>query len=238
MGSGSSDHAPTSEAVSYGSSYDVSPTQRRVLETLRRRTEATVDELAELLGITPSAVRQHLTPLRSAGLVAARPLRGQTGRPADVYRCTPASDPLFPTEHALAVEILDDLRDHDPALIEEIFRRRRQRLVEATAADVDHAPVIDRVAAVTDQLDARGYLADFDETDDGTFHIHLHNCPIRTVADRYDHACSSELGFIADVLPDADVRRIAHKTEHCSTCTYEVAPVARRSSVDSPTAPG
>lgn len=203
--------------------------QRRVLETLRRRDEATVDELAELLEITPSAVRQHLAPLRSAGLVAARPLRGQTGRPADVFRCTPASDPLFPTERDLAVEILDDLSDHDPALVDEIFRRRRRRLVEATSDgldDLDDTPVLDRVAAVTRQLDARGYLADFDETDDGTFHITLHNCPIRDIADRYDHACSAELGFIADVLPDAEVSRIARKTEHCSACTYEVSPVA------------
>ena len=49
-----------------------SPTQRRVLEALKRRGEATADQLAETLEISASAVRQHLSALRSAGLIAAR----------------------------------------------------------------------------------------------------------------------------------------------------------------------
>lgn len=204
---------------------EVSSTQRRVLDALRRRSEATVDELAEALDVTPSAVRQHLAPLRSVGLVAARPQRGQAGRPADVYRCTPASDQLFPTEQNLAVEILDDLYDEDPSLVEQLFGRRRRRMVDDARDRLGGAPVVERVAAITDQFDAQGYLADFDQMDDGGFRIQLHNCPIRNVADRYPHACAAELGFIEDVLPETQVTRVSRKSDRCSSCTYRIEPV-------------
>lgn len=204
----------------------VSPSQRRVLETLKRRGEATADELADDLQTTPSAVRQHLAALRSADLVATRPLRGHPGRPPDAYRCTALSDPLFATEQDLAVEILDDLHDEDPGLVERIFDRRRRRMVDATREGLADKPIGERVAALADHFDAQGYLADFDETGDGAFRIHLHNCPIWNVADRYQHACNAELGFIADLLPDTQVTRIEHKSERCSTCAYQIAPIA------------
>ena len=213
---------------------EVSPMQRRVIEAVRRRSEATVDELAEALGISASAVRQHLAPLRSAGLVAARQQRGHAGRPADVYHCTSLSDPLFPVEQNLAVEILDDLHDEDPELVGRFFERRRRRMVDAVRADHDDTPVADRVAAITEQLDAQGYLAEFDETDDGGFRIHLHNCPIWNVANRYDHACTAELGLLEDVLPDTEVTRLAHKHEHCSECSYHIAPVTGQDRAGSP----
>ena len=72
-----------------------SATQRRVLIALKRRGEATADELASALEISSSAVRQHLSALRSAGFIAARQERGQPGRPADKYHATPLTEPLF-----------------------------------------------------------------------------------------------------------------------------------------------
>lgn len=205
---------------------EISPTRRRVLETLKRRGEATADQLADDLETTPGAVRQHLAALRSADLVVTRPSRGQTGRPADVYRCTALTEPLFAIERDLAVEILDDIHDEDPALVERIFDRRRRRMVDATRDGLAGKPIGERVAALTDHFDAHGYLADFDETSGGAFRIHLHNCPIWNVADRFEHACNAELGFIGDILPDAEVTRIEHKSDHCSTCAYQISPVA------------
>ena len=49
---------------------DSIPSSRRsLLETLKRRGEARVDEFAESLGVTVSAVRQHLSALQAEGWV-------------------------------------------------------------------------------------------------------------------------------------------------------------------------
>lgn len=48
----------------------VSERQREVLYALKRRGEATIDDLARSLNMTPSGARQHLLALLAVGLVA------------------------------------------------------------------------------------------------------------------------------------------------------------------------
>ena len=49
----------------------VTAAQRSVLYAVRRRGEATVADVAEMLDMTPSGARQHLTGLADAGLLEA-----------------------------------------------------------------------------------------------------------------------------------------------------------------------
>jgi predicted ArsR family transcriptional regulator len=201
----------------------LSPTQRRVLATIKRREEATADELAEVLAISASAVRQHLSALRSAGFVEARQDRGHTGRPADRYHATAASEPLFAAGSDLTTELLGYIEEEDPELVSRIFTRRRHRLVEAAQdLSIGSASTRERVAALTSLLDGQGYLADFDELADGRYRISLHSCPIWAVAQRHRQACDSELGAIRDLLPDAMVDRITHKAAGSYACAYEI----------------
>ena len=200
------------------------PAQRRVLEALKRLGEATADELAESLSITGSAVRQHLASLRSAGFVDSTPERGHAGRPSDRYRATDASDQLFGTSTEFAVRLLELVDEEDPKLVDLLFARYREQLVARSSAALDDMSVEDRVAAVTQRLDADGYLADFEGADDASYRINLHNCPIWTIAGRYPQACSAELGFVQDLIPDAAVTRSSHKTDGTHTCTYEIQP--------------
>jgi predicted ArsR family transcriptional regulator len=202
----------------------VSPTQLRVLEALKRRGDATADELAERLCITPSAVRQHLASLRAAGFVESRPDRSHPGRPSDRYRATTASERLFAPGSDLAVQLLDLLDEEDPELVDRVFERQRRRVVERAGSRVTGESVGDRVAAVAELLDGEGYLADVEEAEGGCFRIHLHSCPIWDVADRYRQACSTELGVVQDLIPAAEVTRRTHKTAGAHTCTYEIDP--------------
>ena len=202
----------------------LSPTQRRVLLTVKRHGEATADELADTLEISSSAVRQHLSALRSAGLVAARQERGQPGRPADRYHATAQAEPLFgATGDDLAIELLAYVEEEDPDLVDRIFDRRRHRQVEGAADQLSGKPIEERVAVLTDLLDAQGYLADFEKLGDGRYRINLHSCAIWTVANRYRQACTAELEFVRDLIPDAAVERVTHKTAGAHTCAYEIS---------------
>ena len=200
-----------------------SATQRRVLIALKRRGEATADELASMLEISSSAVRQHLSALRSAGFVAARQERGQPGRPADKYHATPLTESLFvAAESSLSIELLEHIDEEDPELVGRIFERRRHRLVEGAKDQVDGRPIDERVAVLTDLLDAQGYLADSDALSDTKYRINLHSCAIWSVANRYQQACTAELDFIRDLIPDATVERVTVKTDGAHTCAYEI----------------
>ena len=201
----------------------LSPTQRRVIETLKRLGEATADELAAALEVSPSAVRQHLGALRSSGLVEARQDRGNTGRPADRYHATERTEPLFVTSDDLSIELLELVGDEDPDLVDRVFDRRRQRLVDDAEAHLAGTSVEDRVARVTELLDAQGYLCDWEQLAEDHFRINLHNCAIWTVASRFRKACASELEYLQGVLPDATVARVTHKTNGAHTCAYDIA---------------
>jgi len=202
----------------------LSPTQRRVLASLKRSGDATAEELADTLEISSSGVRQHLRALRSAGYITASQDRGQPGRPADRYQATDLAEPLFATTDAsVSLELLRDIEAEDPEMVNRVFQRRRRRLVEAAGGELTGKTIAERVDLLTTMLDQQGYLADFDQSDDTHYRINLHSCPMWSVATHYSQTCTSELEFMRDLMPDATVNRVTHKTAGAHTCTYEVS---------------
>lgn len=201
----------------------ISPTQRRVLVALKRCGEATADELATVLDISASAVRQHLSALRSAGFIAARQQRGHAGRPADRYHATDEAESLFAgADVSLSIELLDHISEEDPELVDRVFERRRHSLVEGAKDQLDGKPIDERVALLTELLDAKGYLADSQTLSDTHYRINLHSCALWPVATRYRQACTAELDFIRDLVPDATVERVTHKAAGAHVCAYEI----------------
>jgi DeoR family transcriptional regulator, suf operon transcriptional repressor len=199
-------------------------TRRALLVALRKRGEARAEELANELGITVGAVRQHLQGLAAADLVGHREERPGPGRPRHVYRLAPAAEALFPRAYGeLTVELLDYIGDEDPDVVARAFERRRRARVERTRERLAGLDFDARVAEVARVLDEDGYLADVEPlTEPGGWRIREHNCAILAVAQRYGHACGSEIAFLREVLPDADVTRVSHILTGAHACTYEV----------------
>jgi predicted ArsR family transcriptional regulator len=202
---------------------DPSPTQRRVLTMLKRSDEATADELAEALGITSSAVRQHLSALRAAELVDSRKDRGQPGRPADRFFVTPQAESLFSaSDDDLSLALLEHIEEEDPELVDRVFDRRRRKLVDAAEERLAGIESVERIEALARLLDEQGYLADAEQVEDDHYRIKLHNCAMWSVANRFCQACSSELDFVRDMLPGTSVERVSHKTAGAHACAYDV----------------
>jgi DeoR family suf operon transcriptional repressor len=198
-------------------------TRRAMLDALKKHGELAVEDLAETLQITTSAVRQQLAGMKADGLVDFRERKGGAGRPRHLYRLTPAAEALFPKTYSeLTNELLDYVGDADPALVDQLFERRRQRRAEGARARLASKSFGERVAELALILDEDGYLADFEQVDDVTWRIVEHNCAILGVASRYGQACSSEIGFLRDVMPDARIERVAHLIGGAHQCAYEV----------------
>lgn len=200
-----------------------------LVQVLKHAGEATADELSERLGVTVSAVRQQLDGLAAEGLVAWRPQARGRGRPTHLYRLTRAAEPLFPKAYGgLTTELLGYVADADPSLVDGIFDRRRQRRLDGAQARLANAgdSLAARVAELARILDEDGYLASFEALPDGTFRIVEHNCAVLDVAERYGQACSSEIAFLRQALPDARVERVSHMIAGAHACAYEVSPAS------------
>jgi DeoR family suf operon transcriptional repressor len=204
---------------------ELPPARRALLVALRKRGEARADELAATLGITASATRQQLAPLAAAGLLAHRDERGAPGRPRRVYRLTHAADALFPKAYGeLTTELLDHVGAEDPGLLERAFERRRRSRVAQAQVRLAGLDFEQRVYELARILDEAGYLAEAEPLPGGGYRIAEHNCAILAVARHHGHACTTELGFLQEVLPEADVRRVAHIVSGSTACVYEVRP--------------
>lgn len=200
-------------------------TRREVLDLLKKRGEQGADQLAASMGLTVSAIRQQLAGLQKEGLVGFREARSGPGRPRHLYHLTPAAEGLYPRAYAeLTNELLDYVGDAQPELVDDIFRRRRQRRIEnaeTRLAGKDFAAKVKELAII---LDADGYLAEAVAEPDGSFLIVEHNCAILGIALRYGQACGTELDFIRTVLPDAHIDRLTHMVQGASNCSYRINP--------------
>ena len=200
-------------------------TRRSLLIAIKKRGAAYADDLAEDLGITVSAVRQHLAGLTDDGLVSHEVVRDGPGRPRHAHQLTPAAVELFPRAYGeLTTELLAYVEDEDPEMLERVFERRRRRRVDRALQRLAGLALADQVVELARVLDDDGYLAEA-VTIDGGWRIVEHNCAILNVAQRYGLACSTELEFIREVLPDAEVERVQHLLDGSHVCAYEVRPV-------------
>lgn len=210
-------------------------TRRAVLNSLKRRGEASAEDLAQSLEMTVSGARQQLTAMARDGLVTFREERGRPGRPRFFYRLTPAADALYPRMYAeLTNELLEYVEDADPELVEQVFARRRRRRIENGRTRLAGLGFEKKVAELAAILDEDGYLADCVAQEDGSWLVREHNCAIFGVALKYGSACGSEIEFIRAVLPEADIDRISHMVAGAHNCSYLIRPKAIRPKVGRP----
>jgi len=203
--------------------------RRAVLYALRRRGQATAEDVARHLDMTVSGARQHLSALVDDGLAEATEIprpEGRRGRPQLEYTVSDRADSLFPKAYGeLTNELLGYVSESDATLVDQLFARRRDERVrnaEARLAPLPDLPA--KVAELTRILDEDGYLATCDPMPGG-YRIVEHNCAILAVAQRYGQACTSEIDFIRTVLPGTVVERVSHIIEGAHHCAYEVRPV-------------
>jgi DeoR family suf operon transcriptional repressor len=208
-----------------------------LLGLLKRLGESDAAELAEARGISASAVRQQLDTMLDNGLVQRRHVAtGRRGRPTVKWSLTAKGHQLFPYRYdALATDVLGHLAEIDDSLVDEVFeRRRRERVKRARERLAAHDTVDARVEELARILDDDGYVAEAiaPEPDDPTqtWRVVEHHCAIFDVAERYRSACITELEFIREALPDAEVERVHHILGGDSNCGYEIrfTPPSRR----------
>ena len=196
-----------------------------MLDLLKKRGEQGADQLASATGLTVSAVRQQLAGLQRDGLVGYRQSRIGPGRPRHLYHLTAAAEGLYPRAYAeLTNELLEYVDDAQPELVDEIFRRRRQRRIDNAHSRLGGKDFPAKIKELTAILDGDGYLAESVAEPDGSFLIVEHNCAILGIALRYGQACGTELEFIRRILPEARVERITHMVQGAANCSYRITP--------------
>lgn len=200
----------------------------RILESTRgrvvallRRSARTVSDLARELELTDNAVRLHLAALERDGLVEqAGRHREWTGKPAFLYRATPAAEALYPKPYDIVLsELLSVLEEErEGAELEALLRTVGERLGKGGARN--GSDLRERVEHAAQVLTALGGLAEVQEDANG-YLIQGFSCPLADITANHPLTCRLAESLVARLVA-------AEVTECCDRggrprCAFRIA---------------
>jgi len=186
-------------------------TKQDILTLLLKQGQATAQTLAELLNISPQAIRRHLKDLQDEGLIQHEAIQAGMGRPNYLYRLSEAGRDQFPDRYDnFAVSLLDTLADSiDKAQFNDILRKQWERKALEYRERVGKGSLQERVARLVELRKAEGYMAEFHavEAEQPQYVITEYNCAISHIAESFPTVCGHELEMFALALEGCQVER-------------------------------
>jgi predicted ArsR family transcriptional regulator len=213
------------------------PTRWQIVEILKLRGRATVDELSKELGITLMAVRLHLVVLERDGLVSRGSIREGPGRPTLLYRLTEQAEDAFPKRYdQLANSLLAAAKAELGAEgVEALMRHAAHSQAAGLLGQIGTGGLADRVADLVRAESREDALCRREEAEDGYF-VHRYSCPYYRVAKQHPEVCALHRRTLSEALA-AEVEPVSLLVQgegRCSFLIREPAPVrAEGSSVES-----
>ncbi|RME49969.1 MAG: transcriptional regulator [Caldilineae bacterium] len=200
-------------------------TRRLILLAIKEHGRLTADELAEMLHISAVAVRRHLETLKNANLVQYEEMPQGVGRPSFVYSLTEEAAHIFPRNYEeLAHDMLNTIQElYGQEAVAAIFKKRAQKISQIYRPFVNSPSLEGRIEQLVNLRQADGYMATWEQTDDGSFIVTELNCPIQHVAEECAQACHEDLRLFSNLL-DADVILLNHKLQGDNSCCYCIKP--------------
>lgn len=201
-------------------------TRQEILAILKEERQATVEDLAERLELTPMTIRHHLNVLQAQGLVTASKVRRskKVGRPRLVYTLTDAADDLFPHGYGeLARHLVSEVKEsfgEDGA--EAILRRVADRVVKQAPAAIPGQSFEQRLDQVADFMEEQGFLSRWEESDGGYVFTNI-NCPYRNVTREHSEVCIMDTEILTQLL-GVRPQRMSSMREGEASCTFLLVP--------------
>jgi predicted ArsR family transcriptional regulator len=201
------------------------PTRQKIVELLKERGRATVEELADAVGLTQMAVRHHLNVLQAENLVAASSVRRKShpGRPQQLYALTEAANELFPEEYYhLADYLLDEVKASlGKAGLDELLRRIASRMAAEAPPMRPRQRLEEHLDWAVQFLGQKGFTARWEVAGDKTIFIRMLTCPYRQIAREHNEVCHLDMQIIKEML-NVDPVRLTCMANGDEYCTYRI----------------
>lgn len=204
-------------------------TKDDILQHLLRQGQATAQELAESLEISPQAIRRHLKDLEEEGLIEHEAVQAGMGRPNYIYRLSKAGRNRFPVRYDdFAVSLLDTLAETiDRKQFNDILRKQWERKALEYRNQVGLGQLEDRVNRLVELRKAEGYMAEWHAVEGGEFDppryiITEYNCAISHIAETFPTVCGHELEMFEIALEGCKVERTHWMVDGQHQCGYLV----------------
>lgn len=203
-------------------------TRSEILLCLKKKGRMSVEELANILGVSKVSVRRHLDLLSRDRLVAFEVERHDRGRPGHIYFLTGKAEILFPTGYsAFALKVLNQVRTNfgEPG-VSKVFSGQADDLIDSLKPELEGLNFNERIEKLVSLINERGYDIATCRLDDGSYIIKQRNCPIVKVASEFSQVCSEELRVYREVL-GTEIHRECRIAAGAQSCDYVILPPAK-----------
>jgi DeoR family suf operon transcriptional repressor len=207
-------------------------TKHDILQHLLKRGEATAQDLAEKLDISPQAIRKHLKDLETEGLIYHNAEQVGMGRPQFIYALTTAGRDRFPDSYnQFAVNFLDTLIDTlGKEQVSEVLHKQWQRKAQHYKSQLGVGTLRQRLEKLAEIRRAEGYVTEWFPVEGNNlanqdFIFTEYNCAIAHVAESFPSVCGHELEMFATVL-DCPVERTHWMVDGEHRCGYLIQSLA------------
>jgi predicted ArsR family transcriptional regulator len=203
-------------------------TRQTILRRLKEGGPSDAAALADGLGITAMAVRQHLYTLADEGFVTYEEEPRPKGRPAKMWAVTHAADQHFPDSHAdLTRGLIRAMKKAFGASgLEKLLTERAREQVREYRKRISASDTVRRrVGALARIRTDEGYMASVDRDEDGALLLVENHCPICEAATECQGLCAKELEVFQESLgKDVHVERTDHIQAGARRCAYRIVP--------------
>lgn len=190
-------------------------TKQDILNYLLKQSQASAQELAGALNVSPQAIRRHLKDLESDGLIEHEAIQANMGRPNFVYYLSREGRDRLPDRYdEFALSLLNTLAETvGPDQVGTILRKQWERKAEEYRERLGTGAIAERVANLVKLRQAEGYMAEWYPVDDSEsaanskFIVTEYNCAISHIAESFPSVCGHELEMFAAALQDCTVER-------------------------------
>lgn len=176
--------------------------KRGILVYLKGQPDASLEEVAQAIGVSKVAALGHLQKLEGQHLVQRSYRAGHVGRPRVIFRLTPESVSLFPQGYSAmsraALEFIE--RKLGSAAVGELFQQRAHEVADRNRPRLSAGDVRERVEELARIRTEGGYMAEVAARRKGSLELLEHNCPILALAERFPVACDIERRMFESLL--------------------------------------
>jgi DeoR family suf operon transcriptional repressor len=203
-------------------------TKEDILRHLLKQGQARAQDLADVLSVSPQAIRRHLKDLEAEGLIEYESVQEGMGRPQHVYRLTVAGRSHFPHRYdEFALSLLDSIAETvGRETVGKVLGKQWQEKALEYRRRIGVGSVRDRLSQLVEIRCGEGYMTELIELEGEVeqFVIAEYNCAISNVAESYPMVCGHELLMFATIFPDCQVDRTHWMIDGENRCGYSVQP--------------
>jgi len=203
--------------------------QRVLGHLLDHKSGSTVEEIIAGVGLSRTAVNQHLLVLEREGYVSRSTSRKTAGRPGQLYVLTEAGIDLFPKKYAFFSRLLlDTMREQ---LGEEQLNKSMFDLGVRTSAGLiprlvgkNRVERIDEIVKVMNETGFRAFTI-VAEGADRLPRVQCTSCVYHDLSKDYPEVCRFDIGFLSGAM-GADVEHQACMQRGEDACRFRFKPPA------------